>query len=284
MKSNPIRIHKPYDRHEAPYFKSWLLMITNAWRSRELVMELLKRDLFAEYKRSLMGNLWVVLAPLMSILVWIFFKQAGILMPGDTDIPYPVYILLTSSIWGLFMGFYTSSANTLTAGSNIVQAIAYPHEIFLFEKAIVQLFHFFVSFGMIFLILIPFGIYPSWHILFLPFVLLPLFLLGAGIGLVTGLFSVIVLDVQLVMSAVMGLWMLITPVIYSDKINHPHLLMIVQWNPLTYLVSSAREIAVHGRFYHAPQYFLCAFGSFLFFVISCRLFYVSENKITERIV
>ena len=53
---------------------------------------------------------------------------------------------------------------------------------------------------------------------------------------------------------------------------------------MTYLVCSVRDIVIYGRLYDATGYFICAGISFLLFMVSWRLFYVSENKIIERMV
>lgn len=82
----------------------------------------------------------------------------------------------------------------------------------------------------------------------------------------------------------MGLFMYITPVIYSDKVESQLALTIIKWNPSTYLVCSARDIIIYGKLYNAPGYFICAGLSFLLFMISWRLFYVSEDRIIERMI
>jgi ABC-type polysaccharide/polyol phosphate export permease len=57
-----------------------------------------------------------------------------------------------------------------------------------------------------------------------------------------------------------------------------------KWNPLTYLVCSCRDIIIYGRLYHPTGYWLAAVISLLTFMVSWRLFYVSEDKVIERMV
>ncbi len=259
-------------------------MIKNTVQRRGLIWEFLKRDLFASYKKSFLGSFWIVISPLVGITVWIFFKHVGLLHPGDVGMPYPAYVLIGSLVWGLFMGLYTAASQTLTAGASFAMSVNYPREIFLFEKSLVQLVNFSIAFAVNLIVLAFFGIFPSWGILLFPLVALPLFFLAAAIGLIVALFSAVAIDTALLMTALMGLWLLITPVVYSDKIDNALLQLLTQWNPLTYLVCSAREIVVSGQLYHPVEYFICAAGAFLFFMIAWRLFYVSENKIIERMM
>jgi ABC-type polysaccharide/polyol phosphate export permease len=74
------------------------------------------------------------------------------------------------------------------------------------------------------------------------------------------------------------------PVIYSDKVESALLQRLIQWNPLTYLVCSARDIVLRGELYHPVRYFVSAAGAFLVFFVSWRLFYVSEGEIVEKVL
>jgi len=259
-------------------------MFQNVISSKELIFEFLKRDLFANYKKSFIGSLWIVISPLVGIIMWVFFKNVGMLKPGEIGIPYPAYVLMGSLMWGLFMSFYTAASQTLTAGGSFILAVKYPHEVFLFEKALVQLVNFFIALLVNLGVLAFFKVFPTGGILLFPLVMLPLFFLGSAIGLLVALFSVIAIDTTLLMTAVMGLWMLITPVVYSDKIAHTALRTVIHWNPLTYLVCSARDIVIRGELYHPAGYFLSALGSFLFFMLVLRLFHLAEDKIVERML
>ena len=187
-------------------------------------------------------------------------------------------------MWGLFMGFYSSATGTLSAGKGLVMQVNYPHEALLFKQTAQVLANFLIGFVMNIVILIAFGVIPSWQIIFFPLVVLPLFFLGAAIGLVGSMISIVAIDLDKVIKMGMGLLMWVTPVIYSDKIDSPLIQSIIQWNPLTYLVCSARDIIIYGRLYGTTGYFICAGLSFILFMISWRLFYVSENKIVERMI
>ena len=82
----------------------------------------------------------------------------------------------------------------------------------------------------------------------------------------------------------MGLMMYLTPIIYSDKVSSELARVIIKWNPLTYLVCSARDIVIYGRLYDMGWYSIMSMLSILLFMLSWRLFYVSEEKIIERMI
>jgi len=280
----PITIYRPNQRHELGFFQTWVVMARNVKKSRELIWQLFKRDFLAGYKKSFIGITWIFISPIMGIVSWVFFKETGMLHPGDVGIPYPAYVLIGSSVWGLFMGFYTSASGTLTAGSGFIMQVNYPHEALLFKQVAQKLANFSIGFGLNILVLLAFHVVPSWKIIFFPFVALPMFFLGSALGLVASMFSIVAFDLNRGISMVMALLLYITPVIYSDKISNPLVQTLIKWNPLTYLVCSARDVIIYGRLYNATGYTICAILSFLLFLISWRLFYVSEHQLIERMI
>lgn len=271
-------------RHELGLFRTWAVMTRNIWRSRELIWQLFKRDFFAAYKKSFLGFTWVFVAPLLGVVSWVFLQRTGMLQPGEVGIPYTAYVLLGSTMWGLFMGFYGSAAATLTAGQALVMQVNYPHEVLLFKQTAQYLANFMISFVMNLAVLVAFHVVPSWGALLFPIVALPLFFLGAAIGLMVSMIGIVAVDLSGFINLGMGLLMWATPVVYSTAPDSPLVQIINRWNPLTYLVCSCRDIVIYGRLYHATGYFICAAGALLLFLISWRLFYVSEDKLIERMI
>jgi lipopolysaccharide transport system permease protein len=259
-------------------------MSRNILNSRELIWQLFKRDFFASYKKSFIGITWIFVAPIMGIVSWVFLNMTGMLHPGEVGVPYPVYVLIGTSMWGLFMGFFNSAKETLSAGQALVMQVNYPHEALLFKQTAQHLANFSIAFVMNIAVLLAFKVIPGWQIIFFPLVVLPLFFLGAAVGLVASMISIVAVDINRIINMGMGLLMYMTPVIYSDKVDSQLAQTIIKWNPLTYLVCSARDIIIYGRLYDAKGYFICTAISFLLFMISWRLFFVSEDRIIERMI
>ena len=279
-----ITTYRPNQRHDLGFLETWIVMSKNIINSRELIWQLFKRDFFASYKKSFIGITWIFIAPIMGIISWVFLQKTGMLNPGDVGIPYPAYVLVGTSMWGLFMGFFNSANATLTAGKELVMQVNYPHEALLFKQTAQHLANFLIAFTMNIAVLLAFKVIPGWQIIFFPLVMLPLFFLGAAIGLVSSMISIVAVDISRIINMGMGLLMYITPVIYSDKVDSQLALTIIKWNPLTYLVCSARDIVIYGKLYNAPGYFICTGISLLLFMISWRLFFVSEDRIIERMI
>lgn len=283
-KKTSITIYEPNLRSRMGFFEIWFQMLTNIINSRELVVQLFKRDFFMAYRKSLLGITWIFISPILGIISWVFMNAAGILNPGNVGIPYPAYVLLSSSIWGLFMGFYSSAAGTLGAGGGIIMQVKYPHEVLLVQQTAQHLANFMLSFIMNIAVLLAFGVIPDWKIILFPILALPLFFLGAGIGLVASVINVVSPDLYRGINFVMGILMFVTPVIYSSKVENPILQQIMHYNPLTYLIGGFRDVIIYGRLDSPDRYLFATLFAFLAFMFAWRLFYISEEKVIEKMI
>jgi lipopolysaccharide transport system permease protein len=284
MPSADITVYRPNMRHELGFLETWAVMSRNVWRARELIWQLFKRDFFAAYKKSFMGKAWLFIAPLMGIVSWTFLQLSGVLTPGDVGIPYPAYVLVGTSMWGLFMGIYYAASGTLNAGKDLILQVNFPHEAMLFKQVAQTLAGFVITFAMNLVVLLCFKVLPSWGVLLLPAVALPLFFLGAAMGLMIAMIGVVAMDVSRFVDMAMAFMMYLTPVIYAAETPPRLVQVIIRWNPLTYLVCSCRDIMIYGRLYEPKGYFISAGISLFLFLVSWRLFYVSEDKLVERMV
>jgi len=279
-----IKTYRPHQRHEHGLIQTWVVMSRKIYDSKHLIWQLFKRDFLASYKKSFLGLAWIFIAPIMGIASWVFFNMMGMFHPGDVWIPYPAYVLIGTTMWGLFLGFYESARETLLSGQSIVMQVSYPREALLFKQTAQHLAQFSIGFLLNIIVLAVFEVWPSWKIIFFPIVIIPLFLLGAAIGLIASMISIVAIDATKIINMAMGLMMYATPLIYSSKVDNALIQLVIKWNPMTYLVCSARDIIIYGRLYNPPVYFFCSALCAILFLISWRLFYVSEEKIIERMI
>ena len=279
-----ITVYYPNMRHELGWWHCWVIMARNVWNARELIWQLFRRDFVGAYKKSWLGMTWFFIMPIMGIVSWVFLQKTGLLKPGDVGVPYPVYVLIGTSMYTLFRQFYYAATGTLNAGREFIQQVNFPHEAMLFKQTASQVASICVSFILNLVIMMAFGVFPSWKFVFLPLVALPLFLYAAAFGLMLSMLSVVLVDVSRIVDIIVGFGMYLTPVIYSDKISNPIIQTIIKWNPLTYLVCSCRDIMIYGHLYKPIGYYITAFFSLIAFLIAWRLFFVSEDKLVERMI
>lgn len=277
-----VTVYRPNLRLETGTLKSLGLMVANIAASRELIWQLFRRDFFAGYKKLFLGIGWIVLSPIFGILSWVFMNHAGVLKPGNVGIPYPAFVLLGSSFWGLFMGFYQSSAETLNSGAGFILQVKYPHEALLAKQILQQAVNFVINLAVVLLALLLFRVTPSPLILLLPVLVLPMLFLAAGIGLLISVVGVVAQEIRRIADILLGALMFFTPIIYTADSVGGASAKIVRLNPLTHIVGGVRDAVVYGRIADLSAFLWTGAASLAFFLLAWRLFYVSEEKIIEK--
>ena len=259
-------------------------MLKNVVRSHELIRQLFLRDYVAVHRKSFLGVAWIAITPVLGIISWLFMNAAGVLRPGTTDVPYPVYVLLSTTLWGLFVGYYRSATATLTAGQSFILQVKYPHEALLVKQALEQAANFGVALLLNLVILFCYGVRPSWMIVLLPVTTLPLFFLGAGLGLIIAVIGVVMAEIKRVCDLCMGFLIFLTPVIYVASATSPASQQLFKWNPLTHLIDAARSTILYGRIPDPVAFAWSALLSFIVFACAWRLFFVSEGRVIEKML
>lgn len=279
-----VTIYEPNQRLKKGWIESYIVLINNIINSWDLIYQLFRRDFLMSYKKSFIGAGWLFISPVLGVISWVFYNSTGILQPGDVGIPYPAYVLLSTSIYGLFGGFFTAASGTLTAGTGFITQVNYPHDALLIKQALLQIANFTIVFGINIIILFCFGVVPSIFFFLLPLVILPIFFIGSAIGLTASIIEVVASDINKIITFLIGLLLFVTPVIYSSNVKNPFLQVIIKWNPLTYLIGGARDLIIYGRIDHFDIYLLCSGASFVVFLLAWRMFYVTEQRVIEKML
>jgi lipopolysaccharide transport system permease protein len=251
---------------------------------KQFIYELTKVSITKSFKKSFIGLSWLFITPIISVVVWILLHGAGIVDPGTTEIPYPAYVLLSTSIWGYFSGIYNTTSGMITGNSRYMIMAKFPHEVLLIHKILVHNINFVIPFLVNLLVLLLFGVRFSWWSFLFPLTLLPLIALGGAIGLIVAIFRVVAVDIGRLSDQFMSFLMFLTPIIYSPKIKIGWLARIVEYNPLTYLIGFSRDLLTRGEFYEPGIYFLISVISIGLFCGSLLLFLKTEARLLERMI
>ena len=282
--SDKITEYYPNQRHEVGFVNIWKIVARNVVRSKDLIFQLFKRDFTAQYKKSFLGLSWTVITPIFSILSWVLMQATGVLEPGDVGVPYPIYVLVGSTCWGLFINMMNGAKSTLSSAGGLVMQVKFPHEALLFKNVLIKLLNFAISFALILVVISFFGVVPSWKALLIPIPLIPMFFFAATIGLLLAVITIVAVDITNFMDKIMNFLVYTSPIIYSSNVESPILQTINAWNPMTYIVCSMRDLVIYGEFYGMTGFLIStAIGAVLFLLV-WRAFYVSEDKLIERMI
>ncbi|MCL2520815.1 MAG: ABC transporter permease [Spirochaetaceae bacterium] len=279
-----IRVRRFGERFKLNSFQVLFIVIKNSIASRELIWQLFKRDLLMANKRSYLGIIWSFIAPIFGIISWVFMNIAGVLQPGNTGVPFPVFLLAGSMIYGYFGAFIGVSRGILGAGGGFIMQVEYHHESLFFYNLLNVIFWSTFTFVLNVLVFLLFGLYPHITWLLFPFLLIPLLLFGSAIGFVLLVLDKAFPDLAKVFNMAIGLIYWITPIVFSvDAITNPYILAAIRLNPLYYLVILPRDMFLFGHSTLWQGYFIMAGISAVLFMLGLRFYYLTENTFIERI-
>jgi len=209
---------------------------------RDLIRTLVARDLKVRYRRSVIGFLWSMLQPLLTMLVLhvvfssIFnFKGAGIRN-------YPVYALSGILFWNFFQQSIVTSMNSLQANAGILQKLPVPMAVFPLASVLSGLVNLFLAMIPLFGILLYTGHSLGPQLFFLPVSILIAALFTLGAGLLLAPLAVFFSDVVELINVLMMLGFYLTPVFYPKSIveNQPFY-WVIQYNPIRSILEVFRD-------------------------------------------
>ena len=277
-------VYEPNQYAKIGFFKTMLVIVKNTIASKELIFQLYKRDFLMQYKKSFLGLGWMIFGPIMGVVSWVLMDSAGVLSPGDVGVPYPVYVLFGTSIWGLFMSFFSSTSQTLQIAAGFIQQVNFHHEALVFKQGLQNLTNFGISLIINIVVMLSFEVTPTWFILLVPLFIIPIFFLAASLGLVVSILSTLTSDVSRIASFFLSLLMFITPVIYDSSEKVLWLQQCNLYNPLTYLITAPRDLILTGTMSNPFYYIVSIVMTILLFMVALRFFYISEKKVIEKMI
>lgn len=150
------------------------------WRYRELFLILAWRDIAVRYKQTIIGILWAVLRPFLTMVVFtvIFSRIAN--LPSDGSAPYALMVFAAMLPWTLFASSLSESSNSLIDNTNLISKVYFPRMIMPAASLVTALVDFLISFSILILIMISYQFMPGWNILFLPFFIIMALLASLG--------------------------------------------------------------------------------------------------------
>jgi lipopolysaccharide transport system permease protein len=220
------------------------------WRYRDLFLVFAWRDVSVRYKQAVLGVLWAVIQPLMTMVIFTFiFNRMAKIESGDGT-PYPIFLYVGLLLWQYFSGTLTNASNSMVSNAGIIQKVYFPRLIIPAAAAVTGL----VDFGFAGLVLVGMMIYFGFAPHLVGLLVLPLFLVIAilaslGIGMFLASVNIKYRDVRHALPFVIQIMMYVTPVIYPVSMleSHPVIKALMLWlNPISGVISSARAGLLAG--------------------------------------
>lgn len=220
-------------------------MARHVAQARPLAWRLFVRNVRAQYRQSALGYLWLIIPPFVTAGVWMFLNGTGLLTVGDTEVPYPIFVLTGAVLWSGFVEALNSPLRQLNEARPMLTRVQIPTEAVVLAGVGEILFNLCVRLLVVVAVCLAVGFIPPWTILLSPLPMLALLTLGVAMGLVLAPFGLLYNDVQRGLAVITTFWFFLTPVVYPVPMRGAG-----QWltllNPVTPLLTVSRDLFAHG--------------------------------------
>jgi len=252
---------------------------------RELLWQMVGREVKARYKQSILGYFWVILNPLAQMLVMSFAFSIIMRIPTNSasNIPYSIFLFVALLPWNLFAGSLSSAAASLVSAGGLITKIYFPRTILVLSTIIAKIIDF--LFANIVLIIymviyhIPININIIWVIPI--FFIQQIFTLGLSLFFAAA--NLLYRDIQYLLSMILLLWMYITPVIFPADMVPEKYRILFQINPMAIIINAYRQVILGGGVPKYSSLIIATILSFVFLLLGLRYFKSREKIFADNI-
>lgn len=235
----------------SPRSSWWRLDLRGIWAYRDLVRLLVRRDIIAVYKQTVLGPLWHVIQPLTTTITFtLVFGIAARLSPEG--VPAVLFYMSGIVAWNFFAGVVNRTSKTFVGNANLMTKVYFPRLVIPISTTLSSL----VSFGIQLLTFLGFLIAynvgsiegfswrPDWSLALFPVLVVLMALLGLGMGIIVSAMTTKYRDLSFLVGFGVQLLMYASPVIFPLSMfeQHPKLLFALQVNPMTPIIENTRAL------------------------------------------
>lgn len=255
----------------------FIARIKGFFKYKDLMGQLVLRDLKLKYRRSVLGYLWSILNPLfiMSIMAIVFSQM----FRRDSIPNYPVY-LMSGQILYNFLNISThQSLGAIVGNASLIKKTYLPKYIFVVSKITSGLIDCAFSFGALLIVMIfTHGVF-SWYLLLFPFVLVQLYVFNVGLGMLLGAYNVFYRDIQYIYNAITTAWLYLTPMFYPIEALPEQLRwLVVHLNPLYAYATQLRCLTLYACLPDAHMVLYGCIDALLMLLLGMYVFIRKQDK------
>jgi len=211
---------------------------------RELVRNLVIRDIKLRYRNSVLGFIWCLGNPLLMMAV--FTVVFTILMPNDIP-KYPVFILCALLPWNYFNTSIMGSIDSIVGNAHLIKKVYFPREVLPLSIVLANLVNFLLALIVLFAMLFAFRVRLTLWALYLPLIIFIQTIFTLGLALIFATLNVFYRDTKIIMEVGMLAWFFLTPIFYRIEDLVPQYARLMYWvNPMASFISWYRIVLYHG--------------------------------------
>lgn len=226
----------------------WIsINLSDLWNYRDLLYILTMRDIKVRYKQTVLGAAWAILQPLFTMLVFSIFFGGLAGVPSD-GVPYPIFAFAGLLPWTFFSNAVNTSGNSLVGSANLITKVYFPRMVIPIAAVAAGLLDLGISFGLLVLMMLYYGIGLSANLLMLPVVTLLTSLLAVGVGMWMSALNVKYRDIRFLLPFLIQLGMFASAIIYPISLIPEKYRWLMMLNPIAGYVEAFRAACFGHQF------------------------------------
>ena len=242
---------------------------------KDLLFELVLRDIKVKYKKSVLGVLWSVLNPLlMMIVLTVVFSEVF----KSSISNFPLYLITGQVIFHFFSEATNMSMMSVLGNGSLIKKVYIPKYIFPLSKTLFGLVNLVFSLIAVMIVFIFTKQNVGITVVLIPLLLLYIFLFSFGIGLILASTAVFFRDILHLYGILLVIWNYLTPVFYPMEIIPDKYVIFINCNPLTYYVTYFRKILIYNEIPDLNLNLICLFISMISVIVGLVIFKKNQNK------
>jgi len=250
---------------------------TDLWRYRELFIILAWRDISVRYKQTIIGILWAILRPFLTMIVFTIIFGRIARLPSDGNVPYALMVFAAMLPWSLFSNALSESSNSLIGNANLIGKVYFPRIIIPMATLVTAFIDFIISFIILIGIMVYYQFMPGWQIILLPIFMVLALLASLGPGLWIAALNVKYRDFRYIIPFVVQFGLYISPVAFSSKVIPEQWRLLYSLNPAVGVIDGFRWciLGTESAIY-SPGFFLSL--AMIAFFLFLGLFYFRKTE------
>jgi lipopolysaccharide transport system permease protein len=215
------------------------------WRYRELLGFLAWRDIKVRYKQTVLGVLWALIQPTVTLAVFSFIFGRLAAMPSG-NVPYPLLVLCGLLPWQLFASAFSNASGSLVSNTHLISKVYFPRLIVPLSSVAVALIDFGIVLALLAAVCAWWRFVPDWRIVVLPAFILLTLVTAIGTGLWLTALTVKYRDFRFVVPFLLQIGLFLSPVGFSST-NMPTWRALYSFNPMVGAIDGFRWCLLRGE-------------------------------------
>ena len=242
---------------------------------RDLLIELVKRDIKKKYRRSVLGILWSMLNPFFTMLIMTMVFSNFFRFSIKN---FPLYLLTGQLMFNFYGEATNTSMESILENSSLIKKVYVPKYIFPLAKVLSSCVNFILSLPGLVLLLFITATDIKWIMVLSIIPIIYLLIFCCGVGLILSTVAVYFRDMFHLYSVLLTALSYLTPIFYPKEIIPEKYVFLINFNPLYYFVTIFREIMYYGRLPELNNHLICIIISGIALILGIIIFFKNQKQ------